>query len=150
MAEKAHVDKTFKKRQIDVREDAIFIHKLQKIYYGNGLNIKDKVAVKDLSLSISRGECFGLLGANGAGKTTTLKLVSGLEEATSGTALVHGYNIVKYRAAAQRSMGLCPQFDTLIERMSVRENLIYFARLKGLPEAYVNKRKGWNNMDVSL
>jgi len=59
-------------------------------------------------------------------------MCTGLEDPTSGTAFVNGYDIVRSRSRAQRSMGLCPQFDTLIERLSVAENILYFARMKGL------------------
>ena len=68
----------------------------------------------------------------GAGKTTLLKLVSGQELPTTGVAFINKYNIVTHRSLAQRSMGLCPQFDTLIERLTVKENLILFGRIKGI------------------
>jgi ABC-type Na+ transport system ATPase subunit NatA len=67
-----------------------------------------------------------------AGKTTLLKMVSGLEAPTSGVAYINGYDVVDETSNAQRSMGLCPQFDTLIERMTVGENLLYFGQIKGL------------------
>jgi ABC-type multidrug transport system ATPase subunit len=68
----------------------------------------------------------------GAGKTTLLKIVSGLEQPTNGFALINGYDVVHNTSQAQRSMGLCPQFDTLIERLTVRENLLFFGSIKGL------------------
>ena len=58
--------------------------------------------------------CVCRLGANGAGKTTLLKMVSGLEDPSNGCAYINGHNIVDDRRSAQRSMGLCPQFDTLV------------------------------------
>jgi len=131
IAEREKVQKKFESGEVDDSSDAIFIHNLQKIYYGRG-TVPTKVAVKDVSASIGVGEVFGLLGANGAGKTTLLKMVSGLELPTSGEALINGYDVVSETSNAQRSMGLCPQFDTLIERMTVRENLLYFGQIKGL------------------
>jgi ABC-type multidrug transport system ATPase subunit len=116
---------------INTASSAIFTHNLRKVYYARG-NVPSKVAVKDISLSIGPGEVFGLLGANGAGKTTLLKIVSGLEQPTSGFALINGFDVVKDTSRAQRSMGLCPQFDTLIERLSVKENLLFFGQIKGL------------------
>jgi ATP-binding cassette subfamily A (ABC1) protein 3 len=59
-------------------------------------------------------------------------MVSGLEAPTAGLGLINGYDIVRQRSNAQRSMGLCPQFDTLIERYSVRENLLFFGAVKGI------------------
>jgi len=131
--EKEHVATLVNNGKINTSQNAIFVYKLSKIFYGRGSQ-PTKVAVKDMSLSISRGEIFGLLGANGAGKTTLLKMVSGLELPTHGKALVNGFDVVHSRSSAQRSMGLCPQFDTLVERLSVRENLILFARIKGLDD----------------
>lgn len=53
--------------------------------------------------------------------------------ATQGNCYINGYDIKAQTTLAQRSMGLCPQFDTLIGRLTVRENLIFFGRVKGLP-----------------
>lgn len=61
-----------------------------------------------------------------------MKIVSGLELPTSGQAYINGYDVVNNRTEAQRSMGLCPQFDTLVERLSVRENLMMFGQIKGI------------------
>lgn len=131
--EKARVLDVVTTGKINTSQHAIFVSRLNKVFYGRGSN-PTKVAVKDLSLAIGRGEIFGLLGANGAGKTTLLKIVSGLELPSSGFAMINGFDVVNSRAAAQRSMGLCPQFDTLIERLTVRENLLLFGRVKGLSD----------------
>jgi len=64
-------------------------------------------------------------------------MISGLEAPTSGVALINRYNIVSDRSSAQRSMGLCPQFDTLVERLTVRENLRLFGRIKGIPSSQI-------------
>jgi ABC-type multidrug transport system ATPase subunit len=131
LKERKLVEAIVRRGTVDARESAIFVHALQKIYLARG-NVPAKVAVKDISLSIPQGEIFGLLGANGAGKTTLLKMVSGLEEPSSGLAMINGYDVVTQTTQAQRSMGLCPQFDTLLDRLSVRENLVFFGRIKGL------------------
>ena len=62
-------------------------------------------------------------------------MVSGLEEPTGGMAAINGFDVVSQTSKAQRSMGLCPQFDTLIERYSVLENLYFFASVKGIKQA---------------
>lgn len=54
------------------------------------------------------------------------------EKPSSGFALVNGHDVVTDTVQAQRSMGLCPQFDTLVERLTVVENLLFFGQLKGL------------------
>lgn len=134
--EKIRVNDVYRAGEINTTNHAIFVHKLSKVFYGRGTQ-PTKVAVKELSLSIEKGEIFGLLGANGAGKTTMLKIVSGLDEPTSGRAYVNGFNIVEDKQAAQRSMGLCPQFDTLVERLTVRENILLFAQVKGIEKNLV-------------
>jgi ABC-type multidrug transport system ATPase subunit/TM2 domain-containing membrane protein YozV len=131
--ERHRIDGIFERKQLNVKQHAIFIHRLSKIYYGRGA-MKTKIAVKEFNLAVSQGEVFGLLGANGAGKTTLLKMVSGLEEPTSGNGVINGFDVVSQTSKAQRSMGLCPQFDTLVERYSVRENLYFFASIKGIDE----------------
>jgi ATP-binding cassette subfamily A (ABC1) protein 3 len=68
---------------------------------------------------------FSFLLLLGAGKTTLLKMVSGLEQPSSGFALINGFDVVQNTSQAQRSMGLCPQFDTLIERLTVREIKVF-------------------------
>jgi ABC-type multidrug transport system ATPase subunit len=129
--EKEKIAKLVERGIINRQQSAIFIHNLRKIYYARG-STPAKVAVKNINLSIPQGEIFGLLGANGAGKTTLLKMVSGLEEPSSGFALINGFDVVRNTNQAQRSMGLCPQFDTLVERLTVRENLLFFGQIKGL------------------
>ena len=59
-------------------------------------------------------------------------MMSGLEGISEGKAYINGIDVSRSRSAAQRSLGLCPQFDTLIERLTVHENLLYFAKIKGL------------------
>ena len=63
-----------------------------QVYGGRSQSI---VAVQNLSIGISKGECFGLLGINGAGKTTTFKMLTGDHQPTSGTAYLDGYDVTK-------------------------------------------------------
>ena len=93
-----------------------------------------KPAVNGINLVIPKGECFGLLGVNGAGKTTTFKILTGDILSTSGTALVAGYSIDSQLRKVQQRIGYCPQFDALIDRLTGRELLTVFARLRGIPE----------------
>ena len=96
-----------------------------------------KPAVNGINLVIPKGECFGLLGVNGAGKTTTFKILTGDIVSTSGTALVAGYSIDSQLRKVQQRIGYCPQFDALLERLTGRELLTMFARLRGIPERKV-------------
>ncbi|HEX5109427.1 MAG TPA: ABC transporter ATP-binding protein [Vicinamibacterales bacterium] len=93
-----------------------------------------RVAVDDISLEIARGEILALLGPNGAGKTTTLRLLSGLIGPSSGTIHFDGHPLDVRRAARMRSrVGFLPESPGLWERLTVRQNLVTYARLYGLP-----------------
>jgi ABC-type multidrug transport system ATPase subunit len=84
---------------------AIVIRNLRHIF-PNGT-----VAVKDLSLALSYGECFGLLGPNGTGKSTTISILSGTLRASFGDVFISGSDIHKDTSAIHRYVGICPQFD---------------------------------------
>ena len=102
----------------------------------------DRVAVRDLSLSVNGGEIVALLGPNGAGKTTTLRMLAGLILPDSGRIIVN--QIVLSEADAGRArgaVGLLTEAPGLWERLSVRINLQTYARLQGVanPERRVNE-----------
>ncbi|RLN96484.1 hypothetical protein BBJ28_00000631 [Nothophytophthora sp. Chile5] len=105
--------------------EVVQLFKLQQVY-PNG-----KRAVKNLSFGLQQGECFGFLGVNGAGKTTTMKVLTGDLLPTSGTAKLNGFDIRTERRQARESIGYCPQFDALIDLLTVREHLELYGRLKG-------------------
>ena len=109
--------------------DTILLRGVRKVYAGG------KVAVRGLSFGVPRGEVFGFLGINGAGKTTTLKILSGDEIPTRGTATLGGCDILTQQIEVRRLLGYCPQFDALLDLLTVREHLELFARIKGVPEA---------------
>lgn len=91
-------------------------------------------AVKDLSLSIGKGEIIGLMGANGAGKTTTLRMISTMIKPTAGSLLVNGYNVRTHPREVRRRIGLLfGQQEGLYDRLTARENILYFASLYGMP-----------------
>jgi len=108
--------------------DVITVEHLRKVYGGG------KVAVSDLTFGIARGECFGFLGVNGAGKTTTLKMLTGDLLPTSGTAKIAGLDILEQQNKVRRLIGYCPQFDALLDLLTVREHLELYGRLKGVRE----------------
>jgi len=87
-------------------------------------------AVKDLDLEVSSGEVFGLLGANGAGKTTTMRVLATMISPTAGNATINGFDLRKNPEDVRRSVGLLFGGDTgLYERLTARENIMYFAEL---------------------
>jgi len=95
-------------------------------------------AVRGISLGIRPGECFGLLGPNGAGKTTTLSILTGeVNPPTAGHVSIFGNDMSSGpgMSAAYEMLGLCPQVDPLWEFISGREHLLFYGRVKGVPEA---------------
>ncbi|KAF1780670.1 P-loop containing nucleoside triphosphate hydrolase [Phytophthora cactorum] len=112
--------------------DAVKLLGIRKIYKGN------KVAVRNLSFGLPKGECFGYLGINGAGKTTTMKMMTGDILPTSGSGTLGGFDILSEQLEVRRLIGYCPQFDALFELMTVREHLELFARIKGVARADLN------------
>ncbi|PPD73624.1 hypothetical protein GOBAR_DD29449 [Gossypium barbadense] len=87
---------------------------------------------------LKAGECFGFLGTNGAGKTTTLSMLTGEESPTEGTAFIFGKDISSNPKAARRHIGYCPQFDALLEYLTVQEHLELYARIKGVLDYRMN------------
>lgn len=90
-------------------------------------------AVKDLSLSIPRGEIFALLGPDGAGKTTTLRMLCGAIAPTSGTAAIDGIDIVRDPERLRERIGYMPQRFSLYYDLTVQENLDFHAELFAVP-----------------
>ena len=98
-------------------------------------------AVKNLSLDIERGEVFGLLGANGAGKTTTMRMLATMISPTSGGAEINGFDLLKNPEEVRRNVGLLFGGDTgLYERLTARENIMYFAELNDVDPEAANER----------
>lgn len=80
-------------------------------------------ALDNLSLSVSRGEIYGLIGANGAGKTTTIKILLGLTKPTSGDGLVFNKKLIESREGLLQKIGYVSETSTLYENMTVEELL---------------------------
>jgi len=90
-------------------------------------------AVDQLTLSVSAGEVFGLLGSNGAGKTTTIKMLTTLLPPTSGEAHVAGFSITTQAVGVRRAIGYVPQAVSVDGSLTGYENLLIFAKLYDLP-----------------
>lgn len=92
----------------------------------------DNLAVDHISFSVDKGEILGFLGPNGAGKTTTVRMLTGQLVPQEGHAEVLGYDIVTDPKKINARMGVCFEEKNLYHRLSVKENLEFFARLFGL------------------
>ena len=100
-------------------------------YYG------DVLAVDDLSFTINDGEIFGLLGVNGAGKTTTFRMIMSLLEPTKGTITLNG-EPVGYDVSER--IGFLTEERSLLTKLTVKEQVVYYATLKGMKESDILKK----------
>lgn len=91
----------------------------------------DLRAVNDVSFDVNRGEVFALLGPNGAGKSTAISIIRGDIQPSDGDVLVEQSSIMRERAMARASLGVCPQSDA-IDDMTTEEHLCHYARLRGV------------------
>ncbi len=99
-------------------------------------------AVDGLSLSIPRGEFFGLLGQNGAGKSTTMLMLTTLLRPSSGSALVNGFDVTSAPLAVPANAGLVFQETTLDRDLTIEENLAFTCSLHGLDKKQSRERIG--------
>jgi ABC-2 type transport system ATP-binding protein len=90
------------------------------------------VAVRDLTLSVARGEMFGLIGPDGAGKTTTIRLMAGLLAATTGHVRVLGKDPVREHGPITERVGYLSQRFSLYGDLSIDENIAFFAEIHGV------------------
>lgn len=96
---------------------------------------KKVTAVDNVSFEVNPGEIIGLLGENGAGKTTTLRMLATMLKPTSGNATIDGYNIIDNPNKIRERIGILFGGDVaLYDRLTGRENMIYFAKLNGMSD----------------
>ena len=93
----------------------------------------DRIAIKDVSFHVDKGEVVGMLGPNGAGKTTTMRILTCFTPATSGTAKVAGFRVAEESLEVRRHIGYMPENVPLYPEMRVTEYLSFRARLRGVP-----------------
>ena len=113
---------------------AIELNALRKAY-------KDVVAVKDLSFTVEEGELFSLLGVNGAGKTTTIKMLSTLTEPSGGDATILGKSLRTEPQAIKGLIDVSTQETAVARKLTVEENLEFYAALNGLSDEEIRERK---------
>jgi ABC-2 type transport system ATP-binding protein len=92
-------------------------------------------AVNNINLEIAEGEVFGFLGPNGAGKTTTIRMLAGLLQPTSGSALIGGYDIQKEPLKAKSLTGFIPDRPYLYEKLTAMEFMAFVAQLFEMEKA---------------
>lgn len=101
---------------------------------------KKITAVDNISFEVNSGEIVGLLGENGAGKTTTLRMLATMLKPTAGNAAIDDYNIIDNPDKIREKIGILFGGDVaLYDRLTGRENMIYFAKLNGLNDLEANQ-----------
>uniref|UniRef100_A0A8V0X811 ATP binding cassette subfamily A member 13 n=1 Tax=Gallus gallus TaxID=9031 RepID=A0A8V0X811_CHICK len=120
--------------------DVLLLYNLRKCYGGFS---KKNTAVESISLGITKGECFGLLGTNGAGKSTTFKMLTGDIVPSAGRAVIRtptGSEMDILSASSEGILiGYCPQQDALDELLTGWEHLYYYCTLRGIPKQNICK-----------
>ncbi|MEM2856888.1 MAG: ABC transporter ATP-binding protein [Candidatus Nitrosocaldaceae archaeon] len=118
--------------------NAIDVEKVSRVFKRNDNVIK---ALDNVTLSIEKGEIFGLLGANGAGKTTLIKILTTLLLPSEGNAYVYGYNVIKESNDVRRIINLVSGGETPgYGILTVRENLWFFSQIYGLSNSLARER----------
>ena len=127
-------------------DDKLKIRNIVKMF-GDG-----KVAVNGVNLNFYKDEIFALLGHNGAGKTTLISMLTGMYEATKGTAIYEGVNILDSMNMEifREKLGICPQHDILFEDLTIREHLEMFSIFKGVESTEVDNEVNKTLHDFQL
>lgn len=97
-------------------------------------------AVDDISFTVKKGEIFGFLGANGAGKTTAMHMLTGLNQPTSGTGKVVGFDIRTEYEQVKKHIGYMSQKFSLYEDLTVAENISLFAGIYGMNDDEIQRK----------
>lgn len=98
------------------------------------------VAVNDVSLSVDKGQVWGLIGPNGAGKTTLLRILATVLRPTSGSVRLLGYDLAKEYLAIRKQIGFLPDFFNLYNDLTLRECLEFFAKAYKVEDKLISQR----------
>lgn len=100
----------------------------------------DFEAVRGIDVDVPRGEAFGFLGPNGAGKSSTMRMVAAVSPPSGGTLRILGMDPVTRSSAIKARIGVCPQEETLDLELTVRDNLVVYARYFGIGRREARER----------
>jgi lipooligosaccharide transport system ATP-binding protein len=128
---KATSDKSTSTR--DACETVVDAERLTKVY-------GERRAVDGISFRVGRGEAFGLLGPNGAGKSTTMRMIACRTPHTSGGLRVEGFDVRRDARRIRSLIGVVPQENNLDPDISVRQNLLVYARYFRMPRDTAERR----------
>lgn len=103
-------------------------------------NFKNFVAVDSVSFQVNKGEILGLIGENGAGKTTIMRMLATMLKVTKGEGKISGYDLASEPDCIRGEIGILFGGEVgLYDRLTARENIMYFAELNGLGNAEARK-----------
>jgi ABC-2 type transport system ATP-binding protein len=113
------------------------------IVASNGLykTFQQTTAVKNIDLSVNKGEIFGIIGPDGAGKTTLLRLLTGILGPDRGSILLCGIDIAAMPEAIKEKIGVVPQNFSLYPDLTVEENLSFFGQIYRIPGRDFRQRR---------
>ncbi|MFF5171690.1 ABC transporter ATP-binding protein [Micromonospora sp. NPDC000089] len=100
----------------------------------------DFTAVDGIDVEVRPGEAFGFLGPNGAGKSSTMRMIGCISPPSDGELRILGMDPVREGTAIRARLGVCPQLDNLDPELTVRENLLTYARYFGIPRRVARER----------
>jgi lipooligosaccharide transport system ATP-binding protein len=100
----------------------------------------DFTAVAGIDVDVPRGEAFGFLGPNGAGKSSTMRMIGCVSQPTDGTLRILDMDPRRDGVAIRARLGVCPQQDSLDPELTVKENLVTYARYFGIPRRVAKGR----------
>ncbi len=97
-------------------------------------------AVADVSFQAPSGRITGILGPNGAGKSTTLRMITGILRPDSGSVFIDDIDMIKQPIAAKEKMGVLADAKGLYPRLTAKENIQYYGKLRGMKTAHLRTR----------
>ncbi len=107
-------------------------------------------AVRDVSLLVSKGEIFGLVGSDGAGKSTLLRMAATLIAPSAGTIRIRGFDVVRQKGNVKEAIGYMPQGFGLYQDLTVKENIDFLMDIYGIAGKERERRKerylGFSNL----
>lgn len=110
----------------------------------------DAKVIKNLSLDVYENETLGLIGRSGSGKSTLLKILIGVYDITSGTIIYKGQDITKDKSAIRKIVGLTTQENSFYDKLTILENMNYYAGLYSIKKSEAKKRIASILHDVGL
>ena len=113
-------------------------------YYG------DKIAAKDITFKINKGDVFGLLGTNGAGKSTTIKMLCGLLKPSKGSIHIGNINIQKKPLKAKSLMGYLPENPNFYDKLTGSETLNLIGKLRRLSNEHIKQRISYYSKSLGI